>query len=187
MAREAHWLTVTCGFDGIQWDYEICSDHDPNFLRLLRQTREAMPPGKLLSAATPLWLPEPFTHWGWSDSYYVQVARQCDQVAVMGYDSGVYLPRVYVLLMARQVERVTQDVGKAGPTCHVLIGVPTYRRGGRSHNSHTENIAFALRGVRQGLTAADTDRKAFAGVAIFADYTTQPDDWRTYRSLWLKN
>jgi spore germination protein YaaH len=187
MAREAHWLTTTCGFDGVQWDYEICPNHDMNFLSLLQETRMAMPSGKLLSVAAPLWLPEPLTHWGWSSAYYTQVARQCDQIAVMGYDSGIYLPRGYVWLMAQQVEQVTQAVSNSNSSCHVLIGIPTYQQGGLSHDAHSENITFALRGVRQGLTATDADRNVFSGVAIFADNTTRQEDWRTYRKLWLIN
>jgi hypothetical protein len=42
---------------------------------------------------------------------------------------------------------------------------------------------MALKGVREGLTDAD---KSFAGVAIFADYTTQADEWKVYRELWVK-
>ena len=30
MVAEAVWLTTVCGFDGVQWDYEICDDNDPN-------------------------------------------------------------------------------------------------------------------------------------------------------------
>jgi hypothetical protein len=60
MAAEARWLVKACGFDGVQWDYEICKGGDPHFLALLRETRAALPAGKLLSAAAPVWLPAPF-------------------------------------------------------------------------------------------------------------------------------
>ena len=39
MVSEAAWLVGNCGFDGVQWDYEICADGDSNFLKLLRETR----------------------------------------------------------------------------------------------------------------------------------------------------
>src|SRR5207244_4052042 len=67
MVREARWLVSECGFDGVQWDYEICEDRDPDFLRLMRETRAALPARKLLSAAVPMWLPAPFQRWGWSE------------------------------------------------------------------------------------------------------------------------
>lgn len=52
MVGEAVWLVQECGFDGVQWDYEICEDGNPSLLLLLRETRAALPHGKLLSVAT---------------------------------------------------------------------------------------------------------------------------------------
>jgi hypothetical protein len=31
-----------------------------------------------------------------------------------------------------------------------------------------------------------TARSAFAGVALFADWTTQDEEWKVYRELWLE-
>lgn len=185
MVGEARWLVDQCGFDGVQWDYEICGDGDPDFLRLLRETRSALPAGKLLSAAVPMWLPAPFSRWGWSEGYFAQVAAPCDQLAVMGYDSGIYLPRGYVWLIHQQIIHVTRAVARANPRCRVLLGVPTYGKGGLSHHAYAENIRMALKGVREGLADPRAVGFVFAGVAPFADYTTQPDEWQTYRELWL--
>jgi len=185
MVGEARWLVNECGFDGVQWDYEICDNGDPDFLRLLRETRAALPPEKLLSAAVPMWLPAPFERWGWSEAYLAQVAAPCDQLAVMCYDSGIYLPRGYVWLVHQQVVHVTQAVAHGNPRCCVLLGLPTYGRGGLSHHAWAENVRMALKGVREGLADPRADRSVFAGVALFADYTTQPEEWATYRGWWL--
>ena len=122
MVEEAVWLVRKCGFDGVQWDYEICPDGDPGFLALMRETRAAMPPGKILGAAVPLWLPWPIGRWGWSEEYFGQVADSCDQIAVMAYDSGFWLPRSYVWLVRRQVTKVLPAVAAAYRHCKVLIG-----------------------------------------------------------------
>ena len=185
MVEEAIWLTKECGFDGVQWDYEICPDGDLNFLALMRETRAALPPGKILSTAVPMWLPWPLGRWGWSEDYFGKVARTCDQLVVMGYDSGFWLPRSYVWLMRQQTTRVTNAAHAANPDCRVLIGVPTYGKGFLSHNPHAENIRMALKGVREGVADSGVGRRSFAGVAVFADYTTQPDEWDTYEELWL--
>ncbi len=185
MVREAAWLANTCGFDGVQWDYEVCDDGDPNFLRLMQETRAELPSGKLLSAAVPLWMPGPLVQWGWSEAYFGQVAATCDQMAVMCYDSGLYLPRSYVWLVRQQAIHVTQAVAGSNPRCRLLFGVPTYGAGGFSHNPRAENLALALRGVREGLADPRADAFVFAGVAPFADYTTRSEDWATYRALWL--
>jgi Glycosyl hydrolases family 18 len=185
MVAEARWLVTECGFDGVQWDYEICEDGDPHFLALLRETRAALPRGKLLSVAAPVWLPAPFQRWGWSEGYFARVAADCDQLAVMCYDTGIYLPRGYVWLVHQQAVTVTRAVAHGNPRCRVLLGLPTYGRGGLSHHAYAENLRLALKGVREGLADPRAGRSVFAGVAPFADYTTQPDEWKTYRKLWL--
>jgi hypothetical protein len=189
MVEEARWLVDECGFDGIQWDYEICPDGDPSMLALLRETRAALP-GKWLSVATPLWAPRPFRRWTWSDAMFEQAAGTCDQIAVMGYDSGMYLPRGYVWLLRQQVVHVTRALAAAnrrtGGDCRMLVGVPTYARGGASHHAHAENLGMALLGVREGLADRRSKPETFNGIAPFADYTTQEDEWQLYRERWLR-
>jgi spore germination protein YaaH len=186
MVEDAVWLVRDCGFQGVQWDYEICPDGDPWLLLLLAETRAALPKSALLSVATPVWVPRPIGSWGWSSAYFERVARLCDLVAVMGYDTGMYLPRAYVGLIGQQVIHVSRAAWNANPECRVLIGVPTYSAGGPSHHPWSENLSVALKGVRRGLANSGTIASAVAGVALFADYTTQRDEWRTYRSLWLE-
>jgi hypothetical protein len=186
MVAEARWLVTECGFDGLQWDYEICEDGDADFLRLLRETRAALPQGKLLSAAVPIWLPAPFQQWGWSEAYFARVAAACDQMAVMCYDTAIYLPRGYVWLVHQQAIHVTRAVAQGDPHCRVLFGLPTYAKGGLSHHAYAENLRLALKGVREGLADPRANVSVFAGVAPFADYTTQPEEWATYRELWLE-
>lgn len=185
MVQEAQWLVHSGGFDGVQWDYESCADGDTDFLALLRETRAALPKDTVLSVAAPMWLPEVLRRWGWSDGYFAQVAKNCDQLAVMCYDSGFVLPRSYVWLVRQQPIHVTQAVAQGNRNCHVLLGIPTYGKGLPSHNPRAENIRLALCGVREGLSDSRADLAAFAGVAPFADYTTGPEDWESYRLLWL--
>jgi hypothetical protein len=183
MNSEALWLVNTCGFDGVQWDYEVCINGDKDYLTLLKETRAVLPPNKLLSVATAIRLPLP--RWGWSDAYFSQVARYCDQMAVMCYDTGFYLPRSYVWLVGQQAIHIPEDAVRTNPHCRVLLGIPTYGPGLASHNPHAENIRMALRGVREGLAAARSPSAGFAGVAIFAEYTTKASDWDAYRAFWL--
>lgn len=185
MVGEARWLTSTCGFDGVQWDYETCQDGDAGLPTLLRETRGALPAGKLVGVAASPWLPWHRWGWGWSEAYFGDVARECDQIAVMCYDTGMNLPRAYTWLLRQEGRRVLPAVGRANPRCRVLLGLPTYGRGVRAHNPKAENPRLGLIGVRNGLPAG-SDAAAFAGVALFADYTTDADEWQEYTGLWLQ-
>jgi hypothetical protein len=184
MIAEALWLVRDCGFDGVQWDVEPCADGDTGFLALMQETKAALPPGKLLSAATAMWAPPVLQKTGWSEAYFAQVAVTCDQMAVMCYDSGYLTPRSYVWLVRQQAIHVTHAAGQGNPQCRVLLGVPTYGPGFFSHNPHAESLTMALRGVREGLADPGADVSVFAGIAPFADYSSSAQDWKVYEALW---
>ncbi|MCW3101099.1 MAG: hypothetical protein JWL77_6717 [Chthonomonadaceae bacterium] len=185
MIAEALWLVRDCGFDGVQWDVEPCADGDAGFLALMRETKAALPPGKLLSTATAMWAPPVLQQTGWSEAYFAQVAATCDQMAVMCYDSGYLTPRSYVWLVRQQAIHVTHAAGQGNPQCRVLLGVPTYGPGFFSHNPHAESLTNALRGVREGLADPGADVSVFVGIAPFADYSSSAQDWKVYKTLWL--
>lgn len=176
------WLVNDVGFDGIQWDYEPCKNESEGFINLLRQTKAAMPQGKILSVAAPIYYPLPFL-WFWSESYSSDVIKNCDQLAIMGYDSGFYTPRAYEWLMSQQLPLLTKIIAQSNPNCRLMMGVPTY---GRDYlQSHSETLTMALLGLRKGMENPATDKTYFDGVAPFADYTTDENEWETYRELWL--
>jgi len=185
MAVEASWLVKEAGFDGVQWDYEICPDDDQDFLKLLLEARAALPNGSYLGADVPGWYPPPLSSFGWSEDYYRQVASRCDGVVVMAYDSGMPTPRAYAWWVSQQTIRITKAAAEGNPICHVLIGVPTYKNSTLSHIASVENLRLALVGVRDGL-ADGADLSVWQGVSIFADYTTSDQDWLTFDQLWPK-
>jgi spore germination protein YaaH len=184
MVQEGVWLVRECGFSGVQWDYEVCADQDPAYPHLLHETREALRFRQgIVGACTAVWSPRPFP--GWSRDYFMQMALESDQLAVMAYDTGLYWPRAYRWLVSEQVRQVLPAVRIANPRCRVLIGLPTYSRGGLAHSAWSENLVNGLAGVRDGIASGTAGNESFAGVALFADYTTQPAEWRDYRRLWL--
>lgn len=183
MVAEAVWLCTVCGFEGVQWDYEICEDGDKDLLALLSETRAALPQGKILSVAAPMWFPA-VRAFGWSEDYFSQVAARSDQVCVMCYDTGMLLPRAYVALTAQNVAHVTHAVAQGNPQCGVLLGIPTYGKGLFSHNPRAENIGNALLGVHAGLADPLAQPTAFLGIALFADYTTDEAEWKVYQRQW---
>jgi hypothetical protein len=73
-------------------------------------------------------------------------------------------------------------VAAGNPRGQVLIGLPTYGRGLPSHNPRAESLRLGLAALRTSSPPA----AAFAGVALFADYATDLQEWQTYDSLWLR-
>lgn len=194
LVSEAVWLTSECGFDGVQWDYEVFPNNDKNFPTLLDQTRAAIGPDKFLSVATPMLHEEKLFAWDEKHfteiaKHFTEIAKHCDQIAVMCYDSFLYVPRSFVQLVAKQATRVTAAVSQSGnPNCKVLLGIPAYDAdsGTPGHLTLAENITNALKGVREGLAAPDAVPDAFEGVAPYAEFTMDDEEWSQYRKWWLE-
>lgn len=183
IVEEMQWLLEECGFDGVQLDYEFCFNGDEGFLKLLDATNKVLPEHKLLSVATPMWYPLNGL-WGWSSDYFKQVAKRCDQICVMCYDSYFYLPRAYVWLVRENVIQVSQAVKEAGSPCTILLGIPTFEDGTPGHNNHVETLTLALKAVRDGYASRRAHTAVLRGVCVFAEYTTTPDEWQVYDRLW---
>ena len=54
----------------------------------------------------------------------------------------------------------------------------------RSHNARAENLRLGLKGVREGLASPRATPVAVEGVAVFANWTTEPQEWELYETLW---
>lgn len=177
MAKEAANLVRTCGYDGIQWDFEPCVDGNVDYLSLLRETRAQLPQGALLSQAIP--------HF-WSNEYIEVNSKLCDQMALMAYDMGVFgiFPRTYVWAVRQNALRISIDIAHGGTACKLIVGVPTYDEA-PGHHVHAENIKLALIGVKQAPSDPACNRSAVAGVAPYAEWTTTADEWREYDRIWL--
>ncbi|MDQ2986292.1 MAG: hypothetical protein M3R13_06160 [Armatimonadota bacterium] len=167
-------------FEGIQWDYEICPDGDEDFLELLRLSREGLPKDTFIGVCTPTNYGWPLAGFGWSEGYFRRVAELSDQIAMMVYDTGMVLPRMYASHVGRQVDVI--DRATAGTECGVLFGLPSYGPGFRSHNPRAENLQIGIRALRSALEG--NVPKNFEGISIFADYTTDKEEWREYRESW---
>jgi len=181
LIQEMHWLTQECGFDGVQWDYEFCASGDLGFVELMKESKAALAPDKLLCTATPMWYPN--TLWGWDDKYFHTVASVSDQIAVMCYDSYFYSPSAYVWLLREQALHATTAC--EGTKCRVILGLPTYEDVTLSHHSRVESLRNALRGVYEGIHDDHFNDTTFDGIALFADYTTDEQEWQDYDRYWL--
>lgn len=168
------------GFEGIQWDYEICPDGDKDFLELLQMSRVALPEGTFIGVCAPTNYSWPLAGFGWSAEYFREVAKLSDQIALMIYDTGMVLPRMYASHVARQTAVLKSAT--EGTDCRVLFGLASYGQGMRSHNPRSENLRIGIRALRWGLESDNAEN--FEGLSIFADYTTDEEEWKEYLDNW---
>ena len=183
--RDAQQLLVRHPrLSGVQVNIEPMPSGDRDFLKLLEELRAALPPGKILSVAAypppTRWHPFPEVHW--DEKYFREVAKRCDQLAVMMYDGGQRYPKTYQQLMSDwTVEVLSWSDGKP-----VLLGVPTYDDAGVGyHDPRAENITNALLGIHRGLTRGSLPPH-YQGAAIYCDWEMSDAEWTYWREHFLR-
>ncbi|MBS1955334.1 MAG: hypothetical protein JST89_14210 [Cyanobacteria bacterium SZAS-4] len=176
MAEQAAMLVQSCGYDGVQWDFEYCINDDPSFMDLLKLTRTSLPAGSMLSAAVP---------FSWNPDYIGRVSLLTDQIAIMAYDTVCFLPRWYAGYMKDLVIRYANAIADHGAQCKLMIGVPTYEDVTALHHKQAENLKVALVGVKDALADPTCKRQAVLGIAPYAEWTTDAEEWNTYNKWWL--
>lgn len=180
------------GFDGVFLNVEPVWDGDENFLSLLRKVRAAVGIDTLISVATPPdWSPlnptipvppliEPGTEW--SETYKQSVALLSDELAVMAYLSGLSSPDDYSQWVAYQVVTFARAIAPLGEGTHIMIGVPTFDAEPPGHDPLVENIASAHAGFVRGLEEAGAAAEFVRGMAIYAGWTTDAQEWAAFRT-----
>ncbi|HEY8478404.1 MAG TPA: hypothetical protein VIL71_01120 [Spirillospora sp.] len=192
LRTDAAFLDI--GFDGIHYDFEPIYPDDEAFLTLMERTRElTRSRGKVLSAAleqptlvdaaqpvfealiprtgTVHYPPRP------TAEFLRRVADRADQVAIMTYDVALPTESLAGWHFARHTRAALELIGDRTT---VFMGVPTYR----PLMEWAETLPVALRGVRRGVDGLERPPKRPYGVAVYADWTTRPDEWARYRDLW---
>ena len=183
---------LRAGFSGVHYDLEPVPSGNPDYLRLLAATGALRPRPEPLSVSVPKLEPLPGLRlpWQlgvggqvfWTAGYLTRVASVVDQVALMAYDTGMPFSSWYGGYVARETGLALRAVP---PRVRLLIGVPCYHYSNLAHEASAETVAAAVRGIRVAMTAAGARRRD-VGVALFADYSATPQDWRSYLTGWLR-
>jgi hypothetical protein len=170
---------------GIHVNLEPCPSGDRAFLALLDELRQALPAGKVLSVAAypppTLWHPFPEVHW--EESYFREVARRVDQLAVMMYDTALPVAKPY-----RQLMRTwTREVLAWAEGADVLLGVPAYDDPGVGyHHPRVENLRNALAGIHAALHDLTPLPPHYQGVAIYCEWQMDESEWDDWRRHFLR-
>jgi hypothetical protein len=177
-------LAAHPGFAGIQINIEPLTSGDMDFLKLLEEIHAALPKGKLLSVAAypPPTRWQPFADVHWDEKYFRDVARRCDQMSVMMYDTSVHVPKIYEHVMSDWTsEVISWSDGKP-----VLLGIPTYDDAEAGyHSPKVENLRTALLGIHKALAASPLP-PSYQGVAIYCEWETDTNEWSYFQEHFLK-
>jgi glycosyl hydrolase family 18 (putative chitinase) len=171
------------GFDGIHVNVEPVANGDDDYLALLRALRTAVGTGILsLSATRPGPMAPAFApNFFWTADYYARIADTADQVVLMTYDTAIPTPGLYRRYVAYAAAMVTANLARSS-RARVLVGIPTYKDSGLMHRKGVETPENALIGVVSGLRGRAGG--TFEGVALYAEWTTDPEDWAVYERVW---
>jgi hypothetical protein len=174
------------GFDGVHVNVEPVDDGNVEFLALLRALRTAVGDEHILSASAIR--PGPFRlpmapNFFWTPEYYARVAAVADQVVIMGYDTALPTPALYRRYLAWAAATVTRTLAEKHLRARLLLGVPTYDETGLMHRAGVETPENALAGIVAGLRGVGGGG-TFEGVALYAGWTTDEQEWEIYERLW---
>jgi hypothetical protein len=177
-------LVQKAGFDGVHLDVETVLNGDKNYLSLLEEVRNRLGKQSMLSIAGSHWMPEAFNaipgvnHAYWTDTYYQEVAKRVDQIAVMTYDSFTSTGPIYRLWMREQIHGISHSVVQND--VKLLVGISVALEDSASHHPNVETLTNGLAGM-----CAGSNEKIVDGVAIYADWDFSNADQTVWRE-WLR-
>jgi hypothetical protein len=184
------------GFDGVFLNVEQVWNNDENFLELLRKVRAAVGDDVTVSAVIPPdWSPigagipvPPLIVPGtvWDTDYKQSVALLVDQMTVMAYHSGLSSPTDYTQWTAYQVSTFANAIASLGGGTEIMIGIPTFDAEPPGHDPAVENVITAVEGVRLGLQQAGDSADFVRGLALYAGWTTDDQEWNDFMGSWVR-
>ena len=188
VAGECVLLTTQLGFDGIHLNIEPVQSGDRRLVRWLEFLKQKLGASKMLSiaAAKPSLL-EGFNFSplrSWDNSYFQEVAAHADQIVLMAYDTSLSPSFFYSLFIYEKVSGLLETLHRHGMSAKILLGVPTYDRTAH-HDPQAECIAAAAEGLFAALGRSDLPHQNFEGLALYAYWTTDEEEWSQFRSHWL--
>jgi exosortase K len=177
------------GVTGIHLNIEPIRNEHPGYVELLRGIRDRFDGTFFISHATCRVAPvgligSVMPRYFWSPEFYRATMRAADQTVLMGYNTTLWSRKMYCSYMKKQTQTLLECASKV-PRHQVLIGIPSYDRASFLFDPLVENMVSASLGIRAALEEMPSLPQAFKGVAIYANWTTSPEEWQQFRENWL--
>ena len=183
------------GFDGVMLNAEtVWNANADDFIALLQAVRREIGDAPLSVAVIPDWSPSgvnipkppqiaPGT--AYSTEFKQRIALLADEIVVMAYNSDLSAPRDYIEWVAYQTQEYARSIAEIDGGAKVQMGIPTYADA-PAHDTAVENIPSAISGVIAGLQQAGEAARVIEGVAIYASWETDEDEWRLFEQFWVR-
>ncbi len=183
------------GFDGVMLNAEpVWNANSADYIALLQAIRREIGDAPLAVAVFPDWSPAeanipkppqiaPGTEY--SVEFKQSIALMVDEIMVMAYNSDLSTPPDYVEWVAYQTQAYAKAVAEVEGGASVRVGIPTYADTA-AHDTTVENIPSAISGVIEGLEQAGDAARVIDGVAIYASWETDEDEWRLFDQFWVQ-
>ncbi len=184
------WKLQCQGIKGIHLDIEPLTTFHPGYVELLKELRTSLENDFYISHATKrvspielnLW---PITTFFWTKAFYKSCMKYSDQTVLMGYDTCIKLKKFYTASIAMQTKKLL-ECSADFPDHSFMIGIPSYDDNPDFHDPKVENVYTAVSGIRTALENAGCTLVNFEGVALYAHWTTTPDEWRWFEVYWMQ-
>ncbi len=171
----------SAGAAGVHLNVEPLPSGSPDFLRFIEEIKDALPGGLISLAAYPpqtlVWQDEEIY---WSMEYLQQLCFATDELVLMSYDTGLFLGVAYEALVAHWTQTLSSLPLPNQGGCRWSMGIPSYEEEKPWHHPWAENLERALYGVLR----AGALPSSFQGVTIYADWTTDDEEWGLYDRIW---
>lgn len=196
-------LMVALPFDGVHIDLESVvfpkrsapnvpfDQYDRQWVQFHKRLREKLP-SAFISTTVVSTAPgaRPWKHKH-QVSDVMEVSRVVNQVSFMFYDTHLETAKSYRDGMQSQLEQI-QEMKRAlkEKAPEFLFGLGTFQstkslRGYR--DIRFENVATTLTTLNELVARSSFPGRLIDGLAIYADWTTQPKDWARIQTHWMKH
>lgn len=179
----ARFTVAVMGFRGVHLKAQRLPTGHAGYLALLSEMRAALPQTARLSVtahalrvdAPIVSVPYPAQAHHTTPQFLNAMAQHADQIVLLAYDSGLFLPRDY----RDWVQYQTWHSAAATFTADVelIIGLSTSKTSTPAHRAHVETLQQALVGFTRGY------HPRVDGVALYPHWETAEREWQQLNAV----
>lgn len=159
---------INLGFNGAFVDIEkIPLNEKQDYLSFIEKLNKNIPQNSILAVYSGHLNDKDANEWEWDFNLYNAVASKADLIIMPGYDASFKQESSYISNIENQMKKIEEmPASKA----KFMLGVPT-------HKQYPETLKNSLYAYKNHAKSNSN----FIGISIFAEWTTDEEEWETYK------